>query len=1327
MALEQAQGPLSIASTRKTDDRAVEDDGHDSRPSKRNRTAENKPTIALEDYSVGWVCALPLEMAAAKGMLDDIHPDLAQQDPADHNSYILGRVQAHNVVIACLPAGIHGTTTAATVAKDLLRTFKSIRFGLMVGIGGGVPSRSQDIRLGDIVVSQPNGTNGGLIQYDRGKTVQGGHFQRTGSLNAPPQSLLAALSRLQANHLTEESRIPQFLTEFVTKIPPRTKKKFSYQGVSNDCLYLADYDHSDPDLSCDQCDQAQTVSRSQRDDTDPVIHYGTIVSGNQVMKHAKTRDNLSKELGAMCLEMEAAGLQDFPCLVIRGISDYADSHKNNIWQGYAAATAAAFAKELLSVVTPDRVLRETPIANLETIANEQLQVARQHVNLTSENLAEHRRTNEILEDCPIDLRIVHEARHDSADVADSPRCEAGTRVRIQQAIAGWADEDSKPCFWLVGPAGTGKSTLARTVADTFLKEGRLAAGYFFKRGEKGRNDTSRLFSTLAVQIADTIPSFKRCLQTSLKASDSEEIEKKSLEVQFEKLLLLPLGNLPPVSGHNQTRLIIIDALDECERLEHLPRIMNLLRKLCNIQTIRLRLLFTSRAAPSLDEAFQPLVEDHIVQSLKLHQEFTEDTKTDIRTYLSTRFEDIRRKRKVQQDPWPPTEDLDRLIELATNPEPLFIYAATLCRFVYDEQKRRNPKTLLKLWLRQCEDNKSQLHQIYDPIISQVFLSNEEVESHQLLQFLVALAILATPLSAMSLGALLDADVDDVSWWLAELHAVLDVPAEPHRPLRLLHKSFSDYLLTQEDFESGKHRVDSADIHGLLVTKCIQRMSAMLKQDICDIRELDATPDMTSKEARDRHIPDDLKYACLYWVYHLEVSEQPPGNRIYTFLLEHFLHWLEVLSLLGHISNGVQAVRILFSLLKRWRNSASDFIEFTHDATRVVSKFASIIEHAPLQTYAALLLFSPGASKVRQNFWHQRLPRLCHIQGTKMNWDAHLQTFEGHSDSITNLEFSPDGELLASSSSGDNTVRLWNATTGTCLMALFANNYIRFSPDSQLLAFTSHNDLLEFLNTRNGTRHCIRKVDVIPILQPTFTPDSQFLATVSYSRKRGNIVQLWEAKTGDLHKTIVLPKKGLNESLEALSPNMQTSAWRLCRDRFHLCNLTSGTTQAILEGHGNTFVSITFSPDSQFVVSTSLDRSIRLWNAATGAQRLILDQHGKDLLEAEAFSSDSQFLAFLTKQNEGSVQILSLATGIFKSMFVGYETHAVALSSDGQTLAAADKNMIKLWDVSSHINIEYNRHLGRLELVASRDTEGLWTPALPAYILIRQHAFGVCVI
>ena len=149
-----------------------------------------------DEYTVGWVCALPVELAAAQEMLDEEHCDL-ERDPAnkDDNLYALGSINGHNVVIVCLPAGRIGNNPAAVVATQLNSTFKAIRFGLMVGIGGGVPSAEADIRLGDVVVSQPHGTFGGVVQYDSGKATPSG-FARTGSLNSPPQILLGAVAKV---------------------------------------------------------------------------------------------------------------------------------------------------------------------------------------------------------------------------------------------------------------------------------------------------------------------------------------------------------------------------------------------------------------------------------------------------------------------------------------------------------------------------------------------------------------------------------------------------------------------------------------------------------------------------------------------------------------------------------------------------------------------------------------------------------------------------------------------------------------------------------------------------------------------------------------------------------------------------------------------------------------------------------------------------------------------------------------------------------------------------------------------------------------------------
>jgi len=318
---------------------------------------ETIPVILMrEDYRVGWICALPVEMAIAVAMLDE-HHDKLPQSSTDNNTYQLGRIGAHNVAIACLPAGSTGTTSTAVVASQMLSTFTSIRFCLMVGIGGGAPSPDIDIRLGDVVVSQPGGSSGGVIQYDFGKTVQEGRFARTGSLNRPPGVLLTAVASLQARHMLQEAKFPEYLSTIASRYP-KLGETAVYQGRDHDQLFGADYDHQEGNATCEGCDVSRLVHRPERSSTEPAIYYGLIASGNQVMKHGSTRERLRKELGVLCFEMEAAGLVDnFPCLVIRGICDYADTHKSKHWQAYAAATAAAYAKELLYVVPESQVTK----------------------------------------------------------------------------------------------------------------------------------------------------------------------------------------------------------------------------------------------------------------------------------------------------------------------------------------------------------------------------------------------------------------------------------------------------------------------------------------------------------------------------------------------------------------------------------------------------------------------------------------------------------------------------------------------------------------------------------------------------------------------------------------------------------------------------------------------------------------------------------------------------------------------------------------------------------------------------------------------------------
>lgn len=265
-------------------------------------------------------------------MLDEEHPVLAAADPKDTNSYLWGRIGDHNIVIACLPAEQTGKVSAATVAKDMLRSFPAIRFGLMVGIGGGAPyygsldgddsweevdddsesdesEDSQDIRLGDVVVSLHSKSSEAVVQYDFGKSVQANEFVRAGGqLNKPPQVVLAAVSQLQSQHERKgRTKIPELLSKMHAANPGMTK--FKHPGVTKDQLFKASSAHLGG-KKCEACrglEDANLVKRKKRPTETPQVHYGTIGSADQVMKDAILRDKWSQRERILCFEMEAAG------------------------------------------------------------------------------------------------------------------------------------------------------------------------------------------------------------------------------------------------------------------------------------------------------------------------------------------------------------------------------------------------------------------------------------------------------------------------------------------------------------------------------------------------------------------------------------------------------------------------------------------------------------------------------------------------------------------------------------------------------------------------------------------------------------------------------------------------------------------------------------------------------------------------------------------------------------------------------------------------------------------------------------------------------------
>ncbi|EGX48447.1 hypothetical protein AOL_s00080g76 [Orbilia oligospora ATCC 24927] len=318
--------------------------------------------LTRDDFLVGWICPLSTDLAAALAVLDEVMLDLPfPKIRGDSNHYHYGRIHHHYIVIACLPAGAPGTASASWVSANMIRSFPNLArgIGMIVGVGGAAPNlrKGRDIRLGDIVVSKPEGRTNGLIQYDYGTATEGGGFVMESHLVAPSTVLLSAVDFVGVR---DPEAFARGIREKAQRIGSREARFKHPQSPDN--LFEATHLHVQPKAgpnhlpnsdsgTCAQCDLTKRVKRPERKSDVPHIHKGIIASGNQTMKDAVKRDKISAETGALCFEREAGSIKDdFRCLVVRGISNYADGHSNKSWVAYAALVAALFAKEILLVV-----------------------------------------------------------------------------------------------------------------------------------------------------------------------------------------------------------------------------------------------------------------------------------------------------------------------------------------------------------------------------------------------------------------------------------------------------------------------------------------------------------------------------------------------------------------------------------------------------------------------------------------------------------------------------------------------------------------------------------------------------------------------------------------------------------------------------------------------------------------------------------------------------------------------------------------------------------------------------------------------------------------
>ncbi|KAF4282689.1 hypothetical protein KXX33_000481 [Aspergillus fumigatus] len=622
------------------EDSEVERQGADDQA--QNSAEIQKKRFTHEDYTVGWVCPLEVELIAALEMLDEEHEPLPQP-PTDHNVYHLGSIAGYKVVIA--GSWQAGNNPATAVVTQMRIRFPNLRFALLVGIGGGVPTITEcgELRLGHVVVSQPVGLFAGAIQYDHG-TARDGVFEWTGALTPPPAALLLAARSLASQCARSDK---DHIMENVQRIDTRKPQLrwFKFPGVENDKLFPADYKHV-----CHEVDELI------------VVHRGTVAAGELVLKDSTLRDSVAQEYGVLCFEMEAAGaMTDFPCLPIRGISDYCDSHKNDSWHGFAAAAAAACARQLFFHLPIDEVNQQTIFLTADTWCN------------------------------MLDQRSHGSERQQAASWLCSTDY-ASEQIWIFETDEFRQWEKEKGVLFCPGIPGAGKTVLTSIVVD-YLREKHgqnddIAFAFIFCNFQQQENQKlDTILASILGQLIRGLCHIPEQIQTFYKTYQRNEMQPQLGDIL--QMLDVTLRLYSHV-------YIIIDALDECSdfdgtRTHLISHVLDLQRHL------NISFMATARFLPDIISKFQNLPSVEIRAS-----------DADVKRYVESNLPTMVRRRSDIHD-----FVSSEILKIADG---MF----SIARVYLDSLKGKCSITAIKKALDKCKTGWEVYEQAYEKVMKQIW-------------------------------------------------------------------------------------------------------------------------------------------------------------------------------------------------------------------------------------------------------------------------------------------------------------------------------------------------------------------------------------------------------------------------------------------------------------------------------------------------------------------------------------------------------------------------------------------------------------------------------
>ncbi|CAG8549567.1 13029_t:CDS:2, partial [Acaulospora colombiana] len=842
-------------------------------------------------------------------------------------------------------------------------------------------------------------------------------------------------------------------------------------------------------------------------------------------------------------------------------------------------------------------------------------------------------TTEVTEICPVrdgtpeSLPYVPARYKDQRENKQISTCLPNTRVELLRMIDDWVHDRKKPpIFWLSGMAGTGKSTIAKTFAQSLdgkTPQDYLGASFFCSRDEEKLSRDYLIIPNIAYQLAQYDEGFHSGVSATLQVDpNAADLD---LENQFQRLILEPLQN---TTKKRTLIVIVMDALDECSgkpeeivALFSSPQLADL--------PFSIKLFVTGRPEAKIRQALAHSNVKSRIQPLQLHEIEGSIVKGDIMVFLNHHFKLMVDVRPHLPTGWPPETNRAALGDLAGD---LFIFAATAIKFI--DNPEEDPEDKLSLILTNVH-SRGQIDPLYKQVLDFAFDKNGDNDLLQHFQNVMGTIVhLREPLTIRGLRMLLNISSSSVRKVISRLYSVIIIPDTEDEYIRLIHPSFPDYLTDERRCTDRKYFINKARHHTDVACCALRCMLKGLERNICKLEE----PLTLNQEILDlprrlaSHIPSHLRYSCFYWGFH--VSSVDPTDEIlellHSFCTTKLLAWLEVLILYGQIDIALGCIR----LVRKWLSVSN-----------------------PLSILDAIVT--------------------CFFS---IKWNPCLSILRGHSDDVRSVSFSPDGSKIISASD-DTTMRIWDVTTGTALSTFNDSSSlissVAFTPDGSKIVSGSHNGALKIWDSKTGivlsilTGHS----DVVNSIE--ISPDGFYIVSAS-SDKTARVWGSGRITTFTGHQARV--------KSAAFSPDQTKVVSGGHDNALRIWDSKSGVELNTLKGHTYWVNSVAFSPDGMKIISGSDDRTVRIWDSITGKTIAKLKGHLYAVLSV-AFSLDGAKI--VSGGHDNDVRIWDSSTGRILSILDGHSraVTSFALSPDqSKVVSGSQDRTVRIWDLTSEASL-----------------------------------------